>query len=105
MQLSLHGFLTGLEPPESLVPQVKKEPGREAVLRILPVLAAMSSGWEEYHQQMTFLPEHECQTVGHTQQSADLVPCGLSCFSIFAAFGFSLVLPVFLNAPSEKNVK
>lgn len=90
MQLNLHGFLTGLEPLGSLVLQVKKEPGREAVLRILPVLAAMSSGWEEYHQQMTFWPEHECRVVGHTQQSAELVPCGLSCSSIFASFGLSL---------------
>lgn len=76
------------------MPQVKKEPGREAVLRILPVPAAMSSGWEEYHQQLTFVPEHECRAVGHTQQSAALVPFGLSCFSIFATFGFSVVLPV-----------
>ena len=87
MQLSLHGFLTGLEPLGSLVPQVKKEPGREAVLRILPVLAAVSSGWEEYRQQMTFLSEHECGAVGHAQQSAELVPSGLSRSSILATFG------------------
>lgn len=71
-------------------PAGKEGAQREAVLRILPVLAAMSSGWEEYHQQMTFLPEHVCRAVGHTQQSAELVPCGLSCSSIFAAFGLSL---------------
>lgn len=52
---------------------------------------------------MTFLPEHDCQAVGHTQQSAELVPCGLTCFPISATFGFSLVLPVFLKAPLEKK--